>query len=91
MTKETTKLLACFLSGEIKSLEGSILDLRGPTLLDDILDKLPREDGLCHAYILPGKQREKKLVARYTIQRPHYIPVYMKAIHVHGPCCIGKH
>ena len=55
-----------FLSGEIKSLSDTVLDFRHPVLLDDILDKLPREDGLVHAYILPGNRGEKKLVARYS-------------------------
>ena len=54
-----------FLSGEIKSLSNTVLDLRQPVLLDDILDKLPTEAGLVHAYILPGNRGEKKLVARY--------------------------
>ena len=57
-----------YISGDITNLEDTILDLRTPVLLDNILDKFPREDGLCHVYILPGKQGEKKLVSRYNMQ-----------------------
>lgn len=51
-------------TGEVKSLKNTVLDLQRPVVLDDIIDKFPREDGLCHAYILPGQRGEKKLAAR---------------------------
>ena len=53
------------ISGETKSLAGTIEDLRKPVLLGDILEKMPRGDGLHSANVLPGKAGAKKLAARY--------------------------
>jgi hypothetical protein len=42
-------------------------DLQKPTILNDVLDKMPGKDGLHLAYILPGAKGEKKMVAKYVL------------------------
>lgn len=51
-------------TGKVKSVVDSALDFRRPQKVSDILQKIPNEDGLHHAHVLPGKRGERKLVAR---------------------------
>lgn len=51
-------------TGNVKSVDDTVFDFRKPQTMSDILRKLPNEDGLHFAHVLPGNKCEKKLVAR---------------------------
>ena len=50
--------------GEIASVEGTVVDLQKPTLVNTILDKGLSDDGLHGAVILNGEKGNRKLVAK---------------------------
>ncbi|XP_060558312.1 galactose mutarotase-like [Ruditapes philippinarum] len=54
-------------TGTITNVSGTMYDLQKPTVLNDVLDKMPGKDGLHLAYILPGAKGEKKMVAKYVL------------------------
>ena len=53
-----------FFTGQISPVEGTLLDVRKPKRLGDIIENLPNKDGLHFAHVIPGKKGEKKFVAR---------------------------